>query len=274
MLGLVLGGCFAKPTQHVAADGAATDVPLDSCAASWSLPIELFVGDGGADNWPALSPDGQLLVYAHSPDGTSYDLYVSSAPFETGTAIATLATAADESRPAWRFDGAALYVTINNGSLPMVAFYTGTAFASPTTTSEFNVDGFVQRPRFTGDGLRVYYYGGVPADLYEAARADTNGSFVSGTRLAISDPSSEDAYPVVSPDGAAMIFNSARVGGQQKLYAASRSDRGAEFAGVNAFNVGLTVVISPEVSADGQTLFVVGVGAFPRIYLLHRSSCN
>ncbi len=265
---VLLAGCFTKPPA-----------PADSTCAftNWSTPPRLLsLNDkGGYASTPALAPDGHTLVYAQSSDGMQWDLYETPPPdFKIGQPIPSLATAASETSPAWSFDGTQLYVTIDAGNQPEVSSFDGTTFSAPMPANELAAAGFVRRPRFTADGLDMVLSVGFPdVDLFEATRAGTGDPWPSPTMIAgLSTVGANEYSPVLSADGLAILYTS-DASGSSHVMVATRPRRTASFGSpTDLGDLGVAGALGPDLSADGNTLFLVGFpGAASVIYELTRT---
>jgi Tol biopolymer transport system component/tRNA A-37 threonylcarbamoyl transferase component Bud32 len=119
--GATAAAAVARPrrrgTRWRWAAAGALGVALVASLASWLLssraakprsgPVEItpLTSDGGEKRWPALSPDGEKVVYSwRGPDDTSWNLYLKGV--DPGTRPIRLTDlSGDESSPVWSPDG-------------------------------------------------------------------------------------------------------------------------------------------------------------------------
>ena len=216
-----LGACFTKPEPSPAAhDAMQVDGAPDALACAtfglWSTPT-IVPGINAAsldDHMAALSPDGSLLVFSSQRTGTG-DLYVTR--FDPSmaspvTVIASLTTATEETEPAWSADGTQLY--FKRGAQFMVSDVDLTIyppFKAPRPATDLMPLGLINRPRFSPDGLEVFFSMNSPEEIFRSTRAVGGGWQAPALVTEIAAPGSRQFDPIVSGDGRTLYFVSNRI---------------------------------------------------------------
>jgi Tol biopolymer transport system component len=218
----------------VAGDGRALDdsVTADACAfTAWTPPVRLDTVDTTATEYgPALSPDGQLLVYSLDPMGPAIHLWGAQrtgattfgAPFE----LTALSSTATEYGASWNGTGDKLYFDSTRTGLDrlFVASYSGGTFSAVNIVGEFaGIE--VRSPSVTSDDLEMFYMDlGAGATGRATRQTPTDPWQLKGLISELGD----GQYASVSSDGLTIYFESARTGNRE-IYFATRPNRSSPF---------------------------------------------
>ncbi|MEO8594721.1 MAG: hypothetical protein ABI759_15495 [Candidatus Solibacter sp.] len=153
--------------------------------------------DPGVTTTPALSPDGNLLVYATDRDGgRNLDLYVQ--PLRGGDPARLTWTPEDESDPSFSSDGTAIAYssTRNEGGIYLIPALGGT----PRLLA---AEG--HNPRFSPRENLIAYWTGAPGALLDSGAKTYVAPLDGGTPRQIRADFSAVQRPVWSPDGQRLI---------------------------------------------------------------------
>jgi hypothetical protein len=240
--------------------------PIAPCTGLWGQPAALMSLNTADDDWePAISPDGQTMVFGRRHAAMLSDIYVSrlvSGTFSTPVLDSNLSTAGDNVGPAWNADGTELYTSTNPGSGYRlgVSTFDGVAFTTPTPVPELATED-IGGAALSPDQLELYYNNQLqPFAIRRARRASTTAPWVVEGIVSELRSATNDGFPTLSPDGLTIYFESDR-DGNAKIYSAVRPTLGAPFGSPVRFdpaNVGLAKTGDPDVSADGATMFFAG----------------
>lgn len=292
---LACGGCqVAFHVLHIdePASDAAIDMAPDDGSGSgsgsgsacttfgpWAPPIRVSSNDATLDDDnPALSPDGQMIVFERWPSGGGPpDLYYATRQgddFINPRAMSSNDSASADSGPFWRPDGHALYFTQGNSKM-QVAVASG-LFGSYGVTHEFDsITTYFERPRFSSDGLEVVFYDGNPADIWHAIRPTTASTIWTASALPSLDSPEVDDGPSLSGDDLTIYYASRHTGtgNPRHLFEAHRTAKQGQFdVPVDLGNFGVADPFGPDISRDGKTLVFTGYpGSTADTYLTTRS---
>jgi Tol biopolymer transport system component len=161
----------------------------------------------GADRDPSLSPDGSLLAYSSSQNG-SFEIYVKSlAP--GGREMQLTSDGGQNFQPAWSPDGKLIaYYSQKRGGIWLIPALGGTARLLAS---------FGSNPAWSPDGTKIAFQSAETTDLGQTTIpnslpsstlwivASQGGAPVQLTRPG--NPSGGHSDPVWSPDGKRIIFN-------------------------------------------------------------------
>jgi hypothetical protein len=185
-------------------------------AEAFGAPSQVIEIDDAMDDLdPALSPPGTELLFASRRSGT-LEIYVASRPGATGL-FSTIAPLA--------ISGDA--VSVRSG------------------------------PKLTPDRLGLYYARDL--NIAFASRADPTADFAFVRELDEINASPTDTGPTITADGLELFFDSYR-NGPAAIFTATRPDTGSPFSGLTELTelpmvTNGTAAGSPEISADGRTLY-------------------
>jgi Tol biopolymer transport system component len=224
-------------------------------------------GSGRINIGPALSPDGRRVAYLSERSRLSIDLYLADA--ETGEVIRQLtSTAADPhfdslqflaSAGAWDPTGQTLVVATVRKGRPALAFFDADR-GDRTNEIPFPELGEIFQPAWSPDGRAIAFAAQVGGftDLYVY-------DLEAGTTRQLTDDPFADLQPAWSPDGQRIAFVTERFSTDLGSLAIGAYDLAMVAAGggdVSRVETGLDgQVISPQWSADGDTLFFVSNAA-------------
>ena len=249
----------ASPTDATGPDAA-------KCAVfgEWNSPL-LLISSPREDESPALSPDGTLLVWASGLDPGDMELYAGRYDGSTVSDAMSIAnlntTAADETSPAWSHDATKLYFARGTSVLTSEVTGANPPFepASVDSTLTALQLGPISHPRFTMDGLEVYFVrdgAGNNPEIFRAVRANKGVPWpAAGLVTELSVPQRSTFGVAISPDGQTIYFTSDRVtGGSNEVFTAMRAAPNGAF-GVPTMipNIGQSQR-ELDVSHDGTTM--------------------
>lgn len=251
-----------------AADAAAE--PVDAAPActfsEWSAPVRIAANDPGlADEEPALSPDGQLVVWQRRLSQTDIDLWYAlrtGNDFVSPQEIPLVNTNGLETGPFWSPDGTRLYYTEGAEGLAkmVIPVDSGPVFRTPLQTDEFASLSYVERPRFRSDGLEIVYFAHPTADLFHATRTAPTSTIWTGSELPTVSSPAVDHDPTLTDDGLTMYFSSAATNdGSLHLFVATRPRLDEVFDGaIDLGNFTIAQPSGPDISRDGMTMVFSG----------------
>ena len=247
---------------------ATPDTSAGPCSAPlvFTSPQPLVALDSAANDWaPALSPDGQILVFS-SDRSAIYELYMSQHQGGTWSApslvSAVMATGCEEWDPTWNAAGTRLYFArrCGGGGGPYqlyVTDYTG-AFAAPQPVPGMQtID--AGGPAVSTDELELLYtlHSSTPAEVIaRATRASTADAWTDGGALP-EFSGMESGWPSLTPDGLTMFFEYQPSATPLEIYSATRAAIGSpfgNFARVAALDIGISEG-DPELARDCSVLY-------------------
>ncbi|MEZ5315877.1 MAG: hypothetical protein R2752_00600 [Vicinamibacterales bacterium] len=220
-------------------------------------------GGGRYNVGPRISPDGRRIAFFSERDRFSVDLYVADA--ETGKIERRLLRSATDphfdsleflnSAGAWSPDGRQIVIATIQGGRPTLAFVDADSglIARELTIKELDD---ALNPTFTPDGRSIVLSGnkGGLIDLYRV-------TLESGALEQLTSDPYADLEPVVTPDGATVIFVTERFSSDLETLERgplrlARLDLAThEVHAISGFLTGKH--LSPQVSPDGTTLTFV-----------------
>jgi serine/threonine protein kinase/Tol biopolymer transport system component len=168
-------------------------------AATPTLSVRRLTFDSGLTTDPALSPDGQLVVYGSDRAGGD-NLDIWRQQLATGEAVALTSDPADESEPAFSPDGSriAFRSERDGGGIYVVSVFGGDARLVATKG---------RRPRFSPDGASIaYWIQGAPFYTGSVFIAPAAGGSPSPVRPEFASA----RYPIWSRDGKNLMILGAR----------------------------------------------------------------
>jgi len=283
----LLGGCYTPsvaeglactPNTHRCPADQQCDPRSNTCVADLEPPCTSFGAWAPARplQFPmgyaaAMSPDGATLVFdVNDPSG---DLYVatwdtSAGDYVNPQAIATLNTTADEVDAGWSADGTVLYFRSDGN--PMSSTVTpGPAFGAPVPAIDLPSLGTVRRPRFSWDGLDVFYWDELK--LYHAHRTSETAAWqdAADTVADLDDPMRDEREPAIDAEGLRIIYSL----DDFMLREAIRADRQSAFGSPQPIELGTGSYFEPDLSRDGTRLLFTSAGSADRIFMMTRT-CN
>lgn len=232
----------------------------------WSEPLRLAINDIEInDEAPAISPDGQVLVWQRLLSDTDIDLWYAVRNGNDFTA-ATELTIADtddfETGAFWSPDGSQLYFTKGpeGGAKMVMAVGPGPIFGPPVATDIVASLGYVERPRLRSDGLELVYFAHPSADLFHATRPSPESRFWTETELDTISTSEVDRDPTLTGDGLTMYFVSEATNDQSvHVFSATRSRFEEPFdTATDLGDFTIAEPSGPDLSSDGTTMVFSG----------------
>ena len=152
--------------------------------------------------FPAISPDGQRIVFYADPGGVSNEIYVMNSDGSNQTRLTT--NTVNDSNPAFSPDGRKIvFQSDRDGNFEI---YVMNADGSNPTRLTNNADGDFY-PAFSPDGRKIAFTSSRDGN-FEIYVMDADGS--NQTRL--TNNAVDDAFPAFSPDGQLIAFESLRDG--------------------------------------------------------------
>ena len=242
------------------------DVTPTCTFSNWSAPVRIAANDSGlSDEEPALSPDGQVIVWQRRYTQADVDLWYAvrtGNDFVSPQEIPLVNTNALETGPFWSPDGTRLYYTQGaEGVAKMVIpVDSGPVFRTPLQTDEFASLPYVERPRFRSDGLEIVYFAHPTADLFHATRTSVQSTIWTASELSTVSSPAVDHDPTLTADGLTMYFSSAATNdGSLHLFEATRPRLDAAFdEPTDLGNFGVDQPSGPDISSDGMTMVFSG----------------
>ena len=239
------------------------------------LLLSPSTGSGSQNLAPAMSPDGERLVYMSEKDLFSFDLFLADA--STGEVERTLSNAAadphfdalrfTDSSGAWSWDGTRLaYVVFADGDNQMVLVDAGDGDVEKRVSIEGM--GAMQGPSWSPDGENLVLSGskGGITDLFLY-------NVASETTTRLTEDKNADFQPTFSPDGRLIAFTSDRSPATDfvrlsyaKFQLALLDLETGEIRELDIFGPKVKH-INPQFSPDGRHLyFIADVDGFSNIY--------
>ena len=240
---------------------------MPTCTFSeWSAPVRIAANDPGLDDEePALSPDGQIVVWQRKLIQSDVDLWYAvrtGNDFVSPQEILVANTNGLETGPFWSPDGTRLYYTqgAEGVAKAVTAVDAGPTFRNPMPTDELSSLPYVERPRFRDDGLEIVYFAHPTADLFHATRTQPTSTIWTASELSTVSSPAVDHDPTLTADGLTMYFSSAATNdGSLHLFAATRPRLDGPFdAATDLGNFGVAQPSGPDVSRDGMTMVFSG----------------
>lgn len=269
--------------DELAVPEASDATPGCTAFAPWTFRGPISANDPNLGNKnPAISPDGQVLVFNRSMGLDNLDLFYArrSGDDFIDPVPMSFNSANDDGYPAWSPDGSRLYYTYDNGTnlhvrvLPV----TGTTFGDPIDDPQFASFGLLRRPQFTQDGTELFYFaaqaGHIDADIFRATRLSATSVIWAKTIVPELSTSAVDTTPTLASDDRTIYFTSTRFDGtSQHIYQSHRASFGADWeVPTDLGDFGLSSLVAPDISHDGTILLVSGnLRATAEIYELTRT---
>lgn len=296
--GVLLVGCSCGrvgfDTPRVDIDAAATsdmavaDGPLAIChSGTWGTPVPIastVTGSEEAD--PSVSPDETTLIFtSNRSPSLGRALWMSTRAstadaFGAPTRIVELDDAMDDYDADLSADGMELFFgSLRSGTREIYVAGRSGGAAPFSLGAVVAIGGDTlprTAPKATPDRLGLYY--GRDLDVAFASRSDEGQPFTLVRELDEVNAPPTDGGPTLTPDGLELFFDSYR-NGPGAIFHASRADTSSTFTGLTELTelpmvAGQTAVGSPEISADGRTLYYwVQVGGQLDLYTSTRD-CN
>jgi Tol biopolymer transport system component len=263
-------GCDVVVHIHELAPADAEVAPPDTMPpcrfSAWSEPVRIAANDPGlSDEEPALSPDGQIVVWQRKYTASDVDLWYAvrtGNDFVSPTDLLVANTDGLETGPFWSPDGTRLYYTqgaegVVKAILPVDP---GPTFRNPVQTDELASLPYVERPRFRTDGLEIVYFAHPTADLFHATRTAPSSNIWTPSELTTASSAAVDHDPTLTTDGLTMYFSSAATNdGSLHLFETTRPSVDAAFDEPGDLgNFGVDQPSGPDISRDGLTMVFSG----------------
>jgi hypothetical protein len=262
-------------------DGRPSDAPLP-CTGAWGAATALTSVNSADNDWdPALSPDGQTLLFVRSPASSGGDVYIAKrqgATFSAPVRENNLSSANDDVGPTWSADGSTVYIVSNQFNYRLyTSTFDGTSFGVPVLVPELSTVDLIG-PALSPDQLELYYTNvALPERIFRARRtAVTSPWVVEGVVAELVGSGNSEGNPSLSPDGLTIYFESDRIGSVY-IFSATRADVGSPFATPVAFaptNSGTLQAGDADVSFDGATLLFdaqLSPGILTDLYMIQRA---
>jgi hypothetical protein len=240
---------------------------VPACTFSeWSAPVRIAANDPGySDEEPALSPDGQIVVWQRKLTESDVDLWYAvrtGNDFVAPQEILAANTGGLETGPFWSPDGTRLYYTEGAEGLAkmVIPVDSGPVFRTPLQTDEFASLSYVERPRLRRDGLEMVYFAHPTADLFHATRTAPTSTIWTGSELSTVSSPAVDHDPTLTDDGLTMYFSSGATNdGSLHLFVATRPQLDEAFDGATDLgNFTVAQPSGPDISRDGMTMVFSG----------------
>jgi Tol biopolymer transport system component len=261
-------GCDIVAHIHELApvDAAVADMTPTCTFSPWSEPVRIAANDSGLpDEEPALSPNGQILVWERKLTQTDIDLWYAlrtGNDFVSPQEVPGADTNGLETGPFWSPDGTRLYYTqgAEGVAKAVMTVDSGPTFDDPVPTDELSSISYVERPRFRNDGLEIVYFAHPTADLFHATRTQPTSTIWTASELYTVSSPAVDHDPTLTADGLTMFFSSAATNdGSLHLFVATRTGLDAEFDSPNDLGTfGVDQPSGPDISSDGMTMVFSG----------------
>ena len=232
----------------------------------WTTPTPLPFDTAADESAPALSADGQHMIFVRAGDLWQTHL-TSGGAWSAPQKIAALSTTAVETDPSLSPAGDVVYFT--RGTTVMQSRLSGTTWGAPSTVTLGSFDAV----DFEGDQVRLLATSnGVDPDIWELRRANVTSAWGTPTRIDSLISPAIDRAATTSTDGLLLIFESTRDGNHQ-LYESTRTSTALPWspptritiAGQFDANVG-----DPEVTDGGLLYFTSDASGNRDLYMVER----
>jgi Tol biopolymer transport system component len=263
-MALVVGmaACGRSGFDRLGSDGGAASDGAASGCTPWGPPTSLAGLQTTGNDWePALSPDGNMLVFARA----SAVLMAATRTGDTFGAPVVLASldaaGAEDVGPAWLPGGTELYFTSNrlvNAEYRLwQSSFSGGTFQAPSQVAELaSTDVF--SPTVRSDGLEMYFgnAGGGPFEIVRAVRASLAAPWtIDGAQSQLTLGGSA-GWPSLSFDGLTLYYELSSAAGEH-IYMATRATQDDLFGSAAIVSELATDARDgdPEISDDGTALY-------------------
>ncbi len=281
LLGISSDTLSAEWEERIRADYEPLLEGRDAPDEAGTVLLAPSTGSGSQNLAPALSPDGQRIVYMSEKDLFSFDLFLADA--ETGENTRALSRASTnphfdalrftDSSGSWSPDGTSLaFVVFADGDNQLILADADDGSVQKRVAPEGM--GAIQGPSWSPDGRQVVFSGtkGGISDIFLYDRD-------AETTTQLTADKNADFQPVFSPDGRTVAFTSDRgskTDFERLEYARFQVTlldlETGEMETLSLFGPEVKH-INPQFSPDGEMLyFISDVDGFSDIYRIHLSS--
>ena len=200
-------------------------------------PLNLTKTSATDDSQPAISPDGDRIVFRSERDGGG--IYIMSAKGESPTRVSDFGYS-----PSWSPDGAQILIGTEKIPQPSTRPSRSQLWKIDLKTGERQrvSEGDALQPAFSPNQKRIAYWS--RGDRYGQREHIWTIPAGGGEAVAVTDGSSSDLNPVWSPDGKYLYFSSSR-GGSSNIWRVAIDE-----------NTGATIGQPEAVTAMGATTLV------------------